>query len=270
MTVHHHRRRRRYQRLLGAATVTTVTITGIGVLLGPAGPGPTLASSEGQGASTPVSAALEAAADVAAEVATMEPAVPLPEVAEQRHADFWAGDGLPDGSRVFNTGSNKSGMALAGGRLVHGDPVGSGAASFVETRIKGEVRSLGARVRFADGTSGSVALVGWQTSLVEADRTGAATPSTGLRLVVSPGHWELSVVDGDVHVISTGSYEVAPGPTTFEVRRDGSTLYVVDPGGVTQVEDKRAARLAGPWASWGLTETGPDQSPASIEAVWAG
>lgn len=39
---------------------------------------------------------------------------------------------------------------------------------------------------------------------------------------------------------------------------------------VTVVEDKRAARLAGPWASWGLSETGPEQEPAAIEAVWAG
>ena len=250
--------------------MTTVTVTAIGVLLGPAGPGPALASSERRGPPTPVSAALEAAAETAAEAATLETEAALAEVGEQRHADFSAGDGLPHGSRVFNTGSNKSGMALVDGLLVHGDPVGSGAAGFVETRVEGEVRSLGARVLFPTGSSGSVALVGWQTSLVEADRTGAATPSTGLRLVASPGHWELSVVDGDVHVISTGTYEVTAGPATFEVRRDGSMLYVVDPGGVTAVEDKRAARLAGPWASWGLTETGPDQAPAAIEAVWAG
>jgi hypothetical protein len=28
--------------------------------------------------------------------------------------------------------------------------------------------------------------------------------------------------------------------------------------------------LAGRWASWGLTETGPEQNPAAIEALWAG
>ena len=63
----------------------------------------------------------------------------------------------------------------------------------------------------------------------------------------------------------------AEGPATFEVVRDGQRLYVVDPTGtVTVVEDKRVEKLAGPWASWGLSETGPEQTPAVIEAVWAG
>jgi hypothetical protein len=79
------------------------------------------------------------------------------------------------------------------------------------------------------------------------------------------------VVDGEVHVIGSGTYLPVEGPATFEVRRDGRTLYVVDPtGAVTVVEDRRVDRLAGPWASWGLTETGPEQVPAAIEAVWAG
>jgi hypothetical protein len=116
-----------------------------------------------------------------------------------------------------------------------------------------------------------VALVGWQTSLVDADRTGAGTPATGMRLVAAPGRWELTVVDGEVHVIGSGTYLPVEGPATFEVRRDGRTLYVIDPtGAVTVVEDRRVDRLAGPWASWGLTETGPEQVPAAIEAVWAG
>ena len=128
------------------------------------------------------------------------------------------------------------------------------------------------RVRFPGPDSGSVALVGWQSSLVQARKDFGPTPPTGMRLVAGPGHWELSVVDdGNVKMLGTGTYETVVGPATWELLRDGSTLYVVDPtGAVTEIEDKRVSKLAGPWASWGLTETGPEQVPASIEAVWAG
>lgn len=249
------------------AAFTTLTVTGVGVLIAPAAPGPTLTSAEQR----EQPAEDDAAADTSVDVTTRAPSVPPPEVRRQRDADFSTGDGLPDGARVFNTGANRTGMALTGGLLVHGEPESSGAAGFVETKLKDEVRLLGARVRFPESSSGSVALVGWQTSLVDADRKGAGTPATGMRLVASPGHWELTVVDGEVKVIGSGTYTPADGPATFEVRRDGATLYVVDPtGAVTVVEDKRAARLAGPWASWGLSETGPEQVPASIDAVWAG
>ena len=255
--------RTRYRRLLGAATVTTVAVTGLGVVLGPASPGSASASPPASTAPSPVASLLEAV--------VADQSVPLPEVAERHHADFVAGDGLPAGSRVFNSGANRSGMAMSDGRLVHGAPEGP-AAGFVETKLEGDVRLLGARVLFPLASSGSVALVGWQSSLVAAQRSFGPTPSTGLRLVAGPGWWELSVVDdGDVHVLGGGSYAVATGAATFEVRRDGKKVYVVDPEGTaTVVTDKRAAKLAGPWASWGLTETGPDQSPALIEAVWAG
>lgn len=258
--------RARALRQLGAAAAVTLAVTTAGVLLGPVASGTTLTAGN--------DAVETAAADEAGDTLSTEvraPSVPLPDVANQRHADFTEGEDLPDGARVFNSGGNRSGMALAGGVLGHG-AAEAAAAGFVETELEGEVRSLGARVRFAGPASGSVALVGWQTSLVEADRKGTETPATGLRLVASPGRWELSVVQGgDVDVIATGTYVDDGGAVTFEVRRSGSELFVADPTGlVTSVTDKRAARLKGPWASWGLTETGPEQTPASIEAVWAG
>jgi hypothetical protein len=258
--------RRLAVRLLGGATVATLSVTGFGVLLAPAAPGPGQASTEKE-----QPAAVDVATDVPADVSARAASVQLPEVRRQRHADFSGGDGLPGGARVFNTGANRSGMALAGGLLVHGAAESPGAAGFVETKLAGDVQILGARVRFPASASGSVALVGWQSSLVDADRKGEGTPATGLRLVASPGRWELTVVDGEVHVIGSGTYAPSAGPATFEVRRVGRRLYVVDPtGAVTVVVDKRVARLAGPWASWGLSETGPEQVPASIEAVWAG
>lgn len=256
----------------------TVSVAGVGVLLAPAAPGPALVSTASpestESTESPESSEKHTPlpeADPLPSVTIQTPSVPLPEVPLQREADFTSGDGLPEGARVFNTGANQTGMTLTDGLLGHGAAETTGAAGFVETKLKGEVQTLGARVRFPDATSGSVALVGWKTSLVEADRTGAGTPATGLRLVASPGRWELTVVDGEVHVIGSGTYVSSEGPATFEVRRVGPRLYVVDPtGAVTVIEDKRAARLAGPWASWGLSETGPEQEPAAIEAVWAG
>lgn len=258
--------RRLAKRLLGAATVATLAVTGIGVLLAPTGTvaAQTPAGKDGKGAVTAVSA-------VQAGITARTAGVPLPEVDTQEEADLANGDALPEGARVFNTGSNSTGMAVRAGALAHGKAEGPGAAGFVETKLTGKVRQLGARVRFADAASGSVALVGWQSSLVDADRKGTGTPATGMRLVASPGRWELTVVDGEVHVIGSGTYEVTDGPATFELFREGGRLYVVDPTGVvTVVEDRRADRLAGPWASWGLSETGPEQIPASIEAIWAG
>jgi hypothetical protein len=259
--------RTRIRRALGASVVVTISVTVAGVLLGP-----TAAVDVGSSATPDLRPSPSSATEEPIVTEVRAPSVPLPDVPAQRHADFTRGDDLPDGAKVVNTGFNKSGLKVSGGLLVHGPAEGPGAAGFVETKLKGQVRSLGARVRFPGDDSGSVALVGWKSSLVAAHKKGGPTPATGLRLVASPGRWELSVVDdGDVKVIASGDYESGGGSATFEVRRVKDTLYVVDPTGVvTTVEDKRVLKLAGPWASWGLSETGPDQKPASIEAVWAG
>lgn len=241
--------------------MTTLVVTVSGVLLGPA-----VSDTARQSAKKDRPAQT---ADVVSS-AQATPQVAVPEVTQQRHADFNAGDDLPDGARVFDSGANKTGMELSGGLLTHGAADGP-AAGFVEAKLTSDVTMLGLRVRFPDAASGSVALVGWQTSLVQSRKDFGPTPATGMRLVAGPGRWELSVVDGDVKMLGSGTYATVAGPATFELIRDGASLYVVDPtGAVTVIDDKRVAKLAGPWASWGLTETGPTQVPASIEAVWAG
>ena len=196
-----------------------------------------------------------------------------PTVPDQRRADFSKGDDLPDGARTFNTGDNVSGMALTPDGLTHGRPTGSGAAGLVETKLKSDVRSLGFRVVFADDDSGSVALIASRTSIVEAFESEAPAPSTGMRLVAVPGSWELTVDDvaDEQQLIGSGTYEAAPGPATFQIIRDGETVFVVDPTGArTQVTDPLVDALSGPWAAWGLLEDGRDQTPAVIEAVWGG
>jgi hypothetical protein len=192
-----------------------------------------------------------------------------PDVRDQRRADFTAGDRLPDGSRIFDS-STVSGMAIRDGALSHGRPAGRAAASYLETRLAGDVAKLGARVVFPQGSSGSVALVAWPASVVEAGLAGAPLPESGMRLVVTPGSWKL-VSGGQREVVAEGEFEVAVGqPVTIEVARDGATVWVSDPEGLTSIDHPAAIALAGPWACWALLETSADQIPASIQAVWAG
>lgn len=198
----------------------------------------------------------------------------LPEVPDQRRTDFTEGDGLPDGSRVYDSGGNRSGMRVRDGLLVHGAPTDAEAQGLVETRLEGEVTSLGVRVRFADQDSGSAVLAAWQASVTEAADASRPLPSSGLLLVASPGEWRLTVRDDaeDVEeVLADGTYRAKRRPATFRLLRQGTQVFVVDPtGAVTSVSDPRAAGLAGPWATWGLLEQEPSMTPAAIEAVWAG
>ena len=206
-----------------------------------------------------------------------DPEVVAPSVPDQRRAVFTNGDDLPDGARIVDNDANASGMALTSQGLTHGPATGADAAGLVETRLKGDVRALGFVVLFADtsggGQAGSVALIASEASIVDALTRGEPMPGTGFRLIAAPGSWELSVdtVDDEERVIASGTYEAAVGPATFQIVRKGATAYVVDPDGTTvTVSDPAVEGLAGPWAAWGLTETGPEQTPSVIQAVWAG
>ena len=207
----------------------------------------------------------------------------LPEVRDRRRADFAAGDPLPDGSRTRDSAAVSSPMVLAGGLLGHGPPSGQRASSWLEARLGADVRSLGARVRFPDGRSGSIALVAWQSSVV--DWSAGGLPPTGMRLVAEPGQWRVIVFDGSAaETILQGTYPVgganpeAPSggcwrcrQATFRIVRDGDTLWVRGPNGqVSTVTDPRIEELAGPWASWELRETSPRDAPAAFDKVWAG
>ena len=64
--------------------------------------------------------------------------------------------------------------------------------SSLETQLTGDVSKLGARVRFVGDDSGSVILVAWQSSFIDSRLNSEAIPATGLRLVASPGSWELT------------------------------------------------------------------------------
>ncbi len=72
-------------------------------------------------------------------------------------------------------------------------------------------------------------------------------------------------------MLASGTFTTVPGTATVEVYRDADRAWVVDPSGaVTDVSDPRIEELAGPWACWQLYEQEPAQTPAVIEAVWAG
>ena len=193
-----------------------------------------------------------------------------PQVADQRRVDFATTEELPTGSRIYDNESVSDGMAVERGVLQHGPPRGPVAVSSLETELSGEVSKLGARVRFVGEDPGSVVLVAWKSSFVDSRRTGQPIPATGLRLVVNSGSWELTVSPGD-EVVGSGSFQPVPGTASLEVYRRDDTAWVVDPSGtVTRLQDPRIAKLAGPWACWQLVEQETSQTPAIIEAVWAG
>ena len=196
-----------------------------------------------------------------------------PTVPDQRRVDFTAGGKLPDGALIVDGGGNTSGLAVTKKGLTHGRPTNlSLAGGLIETELDSDVRSLGFRVRFAEKNSGSVTMVGWQSSLAAVFESGSVIPPfSGFRVVASPGEWSLSVLDGEERILAQGTYDAAPGPETFQILRDGAQVFVVDPtGAVTTAADPSVAALAGPWASWGVTEFALNQTPAVIESVWGG
>lgn len=202
-----------------------------------------------------------------------EPQPEAPNVPDQRRADFTKGDDLPDGSTLIDFGFNDSGMAVGDDGLTHGPALEGGGAGYLQTKLKSEVHSIGARVTFAKDSDAAVVLVAWRKQLVPPDEPGGLVPDTGLRVVVTPGSWKLTMVlAGSEEVLHEGTYNSLSGETvSFEVKYAGDFVYFVDPTErVTEVASPKTARLNSPWASWGLTELGPDQAPATIEAVWAG
>jgi len=192
-------------------------------------------------------------------------------IPDQRRADFAAGDALPEGSRLYDNGFNRPRLGIREGALRHGEPTRPLAIGSLEMELDAPVQKLGARIAFSNGNSGSVALVAWQSSLTDASQAGQPVPPSGLRLVVSPGLWQLTVFDNGEVVIAGDEYSIKPGPQTIEVFRQGDQAWVIDPSGArTEVTEARIARFAGPWASWQLLEETPQERPAAIEAVWAG
>ncbi|GAB3248805.1 hypothetical protein [Nocardioides dilutus] len=200
--------------------------------------------------------------------------VKVPKVPDQRLADFTKGDDLPDGSVVYDSPGNATGMKATAKGLTHGsvDIAGAGGLGLVETELKSAVRSLGFRVRFAKDEPGSAVLAAWESSAVVALEEDAGDLPSGMRFVATPGTWSLAFMSaGGRQVLAEGTFDPAAGPLEFRVVRDGDELFVVDPTGlVTTATKSRADELLGPFASWGLIESGPTQAPAVIEAVWAG
>ena len=206
----------------------------------------------------------------ASQTPAAETAAP-PSVPDTTRADFSASDRLPSGARTYDNPATGTRLAVRDGLLTHGRPRGRLAIGTLETRLGADVQKLGARIRFPAEKPGSVALVAWTDSLVDARRAGDPVPTSGLRLVVGVDGWQLGVFDQVERPIAEGSYTPTSALATFQVFREGDRAWVVDPAGkVTQVEDPRIATMAGPWASWQVLEDTPDLTPAGIEELWAG
>lgn len=206
-----------------------------------------------------------------ASAAPVPPSESVPEISEQVRADFSTAGELPARARVYDNPATGSPLEVRQGFLTHDPPKAPVSIGSLEVRLSSPVQRLGARVVFADQRSGTVNLVAWTSSLVNARRAGQPVPSSGLRLVVSPTEWRLTVYDKSEFVLASDSFVPVAGPQTFEVYRSESQVWVVDPRGkVTHTRDPLFGELIGPWACWQVVEDRPRQIPARIQAVWAG
>jgi hypothetical protein len=194
-----------------------------------------------------------------------------PPVEDQVRVDFASTTDLPEGSRTYDTPSSGSPLQVRDGALTHDVPKAGAAIGSLEMRLDDPVQKLGARVVFPAGRVGSVNLVAWTKSLVEAQLVGQSVPTSGLRLEASVTDWQLTVYDDGDSVIAGNVFTPGDGPLTFEVYRSGSRAWVVDPTGkVTMVDNPAIGELEGPWACWQLTEQSTKDTPAQILELWAG
>jgi hypothetical protein len=190
---------------------------------------------------------------------------------DQVRADFTASAALPAGARTYDNPAAGGPLQVGPAGLTHAAPKGPLAIGTLEVRLPSDVQKLGATVVFPPGDAGSVGLVAWTTSLVDARTADQPVPTSGLRFVAAANSWELTVYDKQELVVAGDDFDEVDGPQTFEVYRSGSTVWVVDPRGtVTQTSDPLIAELAGPWASWQLIEETPRETPVRIQEVWAG
>jgi len=191
---------------------------------------------------------------------------------------------LPDGAlptrmgaqyfRGSEAGRSASGASIADGRMVHGNPTGDNAASYLETTLGNRLQRIGAIASFADN-DGDIALLAWQSSLAAALAKGTM-PNAGIHFVASAVQWHFSVWDAitrrEVVLMSEAYTPVgAPGsPQAFEITRDGSAATVHLPDGAERtVSDPRIAAWVADDACWELYEYRPTERPAALNAIWA-
>jgi hypothetical protein len=194
---------------------------------------------------------------------------PPPRVKPTMRSNFAAGDDWPYGAGFRETGALAWPLGIVDGLMTHGAPRGPHAVSWLERWTKTDVRTIGARVRFATNHSGAAVLTAWHTSVL--DLSGEQQPRTGMRLVVMPGQWRLVAIDRHgTSTLAHGGYAEAGHSATFNLVRRGRTVWVTDPEGtVTSVSDRRVLTLAGPWASWELRDSAPGTRPAGFQEIWA-
>lgn len=263
--------KRQWGRAVGLLQMVLATLVALYVVQGigrPGGSEPGTATAPQE----PLTVTADAGAGpvaVAAIAATAQPPARSPQVRDVVRADFTNGASWPGGAAARDTAAVSWPMGIVHGVFVHGPAEGPGAVSWLSRSLPGDVRAVGARVRFASKDPGTVALTAWHTSVLAGadDRV----PRTGMRLVAGPGRWRLEAIDRQgTATLATGRYQHAAGSESFGLVRDGQDVWVTDPAGrVTQASDPRVAALAGSWASWELRDN-PGTRSVAIEEIWAG
>ena len=218
--------------------------------------------SQGPGATEPVG---EPSASASA-----DPDAP-PEVADQVRADFGTSGQLPAGARTYDNPAAGSPLKVTQGFLTHDPGKAPVSIGSLEVQLPAPVQKIGATIVFPLRNGGTVNVVAWASSLVDARGADQPVPDSGLRLIASSSDWQLTTYYQGESVIAGDQFDPVPGPQTFEVYRADATAWVVDPtGAVTKVDNPLLAKLAGPWACWQVAEDRPSRTPARIQEIWAG
>lgn len=170
---------------------------------------------------------------------------------------------------------NEYGLSVVNGRLCHGSPLGDNSASYLQSTLPDPVTRIGVTATFPE-YAGSVALVVWQSSLVDAD---GKIPNAGIHFVIGANQWDFNEWHFGVWEQGRGESILASGtfaskgfnvPQTFQVIRRDDTVVVELPDGQSRtVTDPRIAAWTGNFPTWELYEFKAVLEPASINSIWA-
>lgn len=189
------------------------------------------------------------------------------------HIDFGVVPEVPSEFATIERGRSSHPFQVTDGRLSHGEPTGSNAASYLSTDVSPQrVRRIGTTADFGDDASGSIALLVSNDSVPTSESQPA--PDAAVHFVADSNEWTYAVwkAGGSGQtVLARGSFtkqfDLRNAQFEVELTGDAAKIYLPDSTSVV-VTDERIARFGGSWATWELFESDEGMKPASIRDIW--
>lgn len=189
------------------------------------------------------------------------------------HLDFATLAALPPEFTTIERDRSSYPLRLTDGRLEHGEPLDTNAASYLSRDLEpAQVRRIGTVADFGKGAAGSIALLVSNGAVPTSESEPA--PNAAVHFVADSEGWSYAVwkAGGSGQtVLERGTY----GKTfdsrnaRFEVELTGDTAKVYLPDSTSvQVTDERISSFGGSWATWELFEGERDVKPAALREIW--